>query len=75
MFISHNLQRQVYDTGLDSAGLGSSEGFTSNSSLPYKDGHKGILTGEFEVPVEKESTCMGSYKEPPEPSVRTVGEG
>ncbi|XP_071482337.1 sperm-associated antigen 8-like [Diadema antillarum] len=66
-------ERQVYDTGLDSAGLANSEGYTSNSSLPYKDGHKGILTGELEAPAEKLSTCMDSYQEPQKSKVRTVG--
>lgn len=66
-------ERQVHDTGLDSAGLTSSEGFTSNSSLPYKDGHKGILTRELDTPVEKVSTHMGSYRVPPGPGVRTTG--
>nr|XP_054756512.1 sperm-associated antigen 8-like [Lytechinus pictus] len=66
-------ERQVYETGLDSAGLNSEESYTSSSSLPYKDGHKGILTRELETPVEKESNSMGSYTKPACCGVRTVG--
>eukprot|EP00057_Strongylocentrotus_purpuratus_P022767 XP_011677241.1 PREDICTED: sperm-associated antigen 8 [Strongylocentrotus purpuratus] len=66
-------ERQVFQTGLDSAGVNSTESYTSNSSLPYKDGHKGILTRELDTAVEKESNSMGSYQRPAQCGVRTVG--
>lgn len=62
-------QRQVHD--LDPVDL--NQGITSSAQL-FKDGHKGVLTTEFDAKVDTLSTVRDSYRVPQKPGVRQKGE-